>query len=74
MNNITIEPQIQNIENKTILVITFESGVMKYIPKNQEAIDFIVCYLDCIEEIHEVDLDEWFQVENKANDKSESND
>ena len=51
--------------NITILVITFEGGNMTYIPKNEEALEFIVCHFDHIEEIYEVDLDAWFKVEDK---------
>ncbi len=40
---------------ETILVITYESGMMTYIPKNKDALDFIIMHFDWIEEIVEVE-------------------
>jgi len=41
----------------TILVITYHSGIITYIPKNERALDIIISNFDHIEEVVEVDLD-----------------
>tara|TARA_R100000152_G_C6743555_1_gene167257 strand:- start:821 stop:1027 length:207 start_codon:yes stop_codon:yes gene_type:complete len=43
-----------------ILVITFESGLKKFIPKSKKALDYIVEYFDMIEEIESIQIDECF--------------
>ena len=42
---------------ETILVITYESGVMTYIPKDKDALDFILSNFDWIAEVVEVQRD-----------------
>ena len=46
-----------NDEYETILVITYESGMMTYIPKNKDALDFILSNFDWIAEVVEVQRD-----------------
>ena len=42
---------------ETILVITYESGVMTYIPKDKDALNFILSNFDWISEVVEVQRD-----------------
>tara|TARA_R100000655_G_scaffold14112_1_gene31592 strand:+ start:2104 stop:2304 length:201 start_codon:yes stop_codon:yes gene_type:complete len=44
-----------NDEYETILVITYDSGMMTYIPKNKDALDFILSNFDWIAEVVEVE-------------------
>ena len=39
----------------TILVITYHSGVIEWIPKDKDALDFILMNLNWIEDVVEVD-------------------
>tara|TARA_Y100001963_G_scaffold158606_1_gene258842 strand:+ start:144 stop:329 length:186 start_codon:yes stop_codon:yes gene_type:complete len=43
---------------KTIIVITYQSGLMRYIPKDDRALEHIMIHFDTITELQEIELDE----------------
>ena len=45
---------------KTIIVITYKSGLMRYIPKGKHALEHIVLHFDSITELQEIEIDEEF--------------
>ena len=46
---------------KTIIVITYQSGLMRYIPKDDRALTHIIVHFDSIEDVVEIEMDEELQ-------------
>ena len=50
---------------RTILVLVFESGLTKYVPKTKKALDYLICNFKYIDDVYEVDIAEEYAESSK---------
>ena len=46
---------VQRKEDGIILVVTYHNGHMEWMPKDMESLDHIICYMEEIETVYEVE-------------------